>query len=614
MRQTTLSVVLEVTPTSAGRLSTLIEKIKYDEEHPPLSVTHTYDRLKWGVPTLHFMSMSVFQAADYDPIFVIEANFDGAPGPFWAQVEATFGGDLREMLRCCKRPLDKDGPLYDAVTAANSRAPIAPYLERRTLTPSVFHHGNRGLERGRILREGELFMTTRAELRQANPAVPNPYRGISAEEIHKKLRAAFLKPFPWLGEPAPPRISLKERVADLVRLFVFLLVVLFALSVPGLLFLVFLRAFFPVGAISFMELDLVPLLTLLIAPVLAGLLLFAKRSARRGEAAPSRSGGLAPSFKNKPTSLAHPITLFLAVVTGLGILAVVMGTIGAAIKSAIDFVFAPALTQMSDTYFQALGVGRLRAIGQAIAAFFDVVLQGFLSLFPGIFSAFAQNWKPMFYLAIVGLYTVFVFSIPAIFVWLRWLERRDSHHDDPPIDQGELRKMTRREDQIAQNHMGSVVLVKPGVLRMALFRTGHLGLGLILRVLATDGYLGSMRTVHFAHWAFVNNGSRLMFFSNFDNSWDSYLDDFIEKAHGGLTLAWGSGVGFPATRFLVLDGASHGRQFKGWARHSMAVSRFWFSAYKDFTVDQIERHARIADGLRKVTLTPYEAAAWARDL
>jgi hypothetical protein len=177
-----------------------------------------------------------------------------------------------------------------------------------------------------------------------------------------------------------------------------------------------------------------------------------------------------------------------------------------------------------------------------------------------------------------------------------------------------MREMTRREDRIAQNHMGSVVLVKPGVLRMALFRTGHVGLHLLLRVVATTGYLGSMRTVHFAHWAFVNNGSRLLFFSNFDHSWDSYLDDFIEKAHGGLTLAWGSGTGFPATRFLVLDGASHGRQFKTWARHSMAVSRFWFSAYKNLTVDQIERQARIADGLRKKRLTPKEAGIWARDL
>jgi hypothetical protein len=174
--------------------------------------------------------------------------------------------------------------------------------------------------------------------------------------------------------------------------------------------------------------------------------------------------------------------------------------------------------------------------------------------------------------------------------------------------------MTQREDWVPQNHMGSAVIVKPGVLRTALFRVGHLGLGLVLRVFARNGYLGSMRTVHFAHWLFVNNGSRLIFFSNFDHSWDSYLDDFIEKAHGGLTLAWGSCIGFPATRFLVLDGASHGRQFKQWARHSMAVSRFWFSAYPNLTVNQIERNARIAEGLRKATLGGKEALAWARDL
>ena len=45
-----------------------------------------------------------------------------------------------------------------------------------------------------------------------------------------------------------------------------------------------------------------------------------------------------------------------------------------------------------------------------------------------------------------------------------------------------------------------------------------------------------------------------------------------------------------------------------------AVSRFWYSAYRDFTVDQIERNARIACGLRKETMSEQEAAAWARDL
>jgi hypothetical protein len=136
MPQTTLSVVLEVAPESAKLLSKIIERVRCDEETLRPGDTELYSRLKWGVPSLHFMSMSVFQGADYDPIFVIEANFDGLPGPFWAQLEATLGSNLQLMLRCCKRPADSSGPLYDAVAAPGASYPIAPYFERKTLTPS----------------------------------------------------------------------------------------------------------------------------------------------------------------------------------------------------------------------------------------------------------------------------------------------------------------------------------------------------------------------------------------------------------------------------------------------------------------------------------------------
>ena len=80
------------------------------------------------------------------------------PAPSGAIWKRRWADHLRPMLRCCKRPSDEDGPVYDAVTKADSRYPLAPYLERRTLRPSVFHQGNRGLDRDRILREGELFL------------------------------------------------------------------------------------------------------------------------------------------------------------------------------------------------------------------------------------------------------------------------------------------------------------------------------------------------------------------------------------------------------------------------------------------------------------------------
>lgn len=581
MPQTVLSVVLEVVPESAGRLSEIIEEIKKEEETLGPHNPQPYSRLKSSVPTLHFMSMSVFHDSHYDPVFVIEANFDGPPGPFWGQLEAVYERHLRRMLRCCKRPSDRSGEqLYDAVTEPDSRSPIAPYLESRTLTPSAFHQGNRGLLRDRILREAELFTETRSALAQSSPTAPNPYRAMPADQIHQNLRAAMLKKFPWLANPEPSRIPKLEYATDWLRLYVYLLCVVVALSLPGYLFVAVLKA---------LGLQNQDLLAILIVSVISGLVLYGKRRARRGEAAPTRSGGLALSLKNAFDSPANPITLGALALVILTVMVVTLAVMAAAIKSTID-IFAPhAITTTL----------------QGIASF---------ELHRSFWSAFCSNWLPSIWVILVGLGTAAAFSIPVIFVWLRWLERRDSHHDAPPVDQRELRKMTRREDWIPQNHMGSVVLVKPGMLRAALFRIGHIGLGLLVRVIATDGYLGSMRTIHFAHWAFINNGNRLMFFSNFDNSWDNYLDDFIEKAHGGLTLAWSSCTGFPPTRFLVFDGASHGRQFKAWARHSMAVSRFWFSAYRDLTVNQIERNNRIADGLRQVTLGKKEAAAWARDL
>ncbi len=232
MRQTILSVVLDVEPQSARRLSGLIEEFKKDQEPP--GAAEWYGDLKQGVPSLHFMSMSVFESAIYDPIFVIEANFDGPPGPFWAQMEAAFGIQLRPMLRCCKRPADGDGATYDAVTKPFSRYPLAPYLEKRTLRPSVFHQGNRGLDRDRILAEGELFLATRVALAQPSPTEPNPYRGITAAEIHRKLRGELLDRFPWLAKPAPPRISWLERLADWGQLVVFAFFALFCISFPGM--------------------------------------------------------------------------------------------------------------------------------------------------------------------------------------------------------------------------------------------------------------------------------------------------------------------------------------------------------------------------------------------
>jgi hypothetical protein len=551
MKQATFCVPLEVKPDSCSHLSALIERMKAAEDTGAGGYPENFARLQREVPSLHFMSMSVFPASEFDPLFILEANIDGPPGVFWGQLEAALGGPLRDALRCCKRPLDEDGPLHDAVTASNSQAPIAPYFEARTQQPSVFHHGNRGMARDRILQEDALFTAVRATIDDPARVGPSPYRGVGAGQVHSMLRAKLRPAFGWLDDPAETRIPLAERVGDGARLAAFALTALLLLSLPGLL----LALLVPRPAY----------VVIMVATAVA----FAVAAYLWRKPLPGT--GVDKTIKAPPGSWKG--VLLTSVLLALYI----------AVTTAVFALIVMALA------------GLLRPSGAPTAA---------------AFIAACQSVLPYVLWGLLGM----IASLALVVFWLRYLERRDSSHDAPQVDERTLREMVRREDWIAQNHMGSIVLIKPGVLRTVIIRAGHRGLGLLLRLTATDGYLGSMRTVHFAHWAFLNNGSRLLFFSNFDHSWDSYLDDFIEKAHQGLTLAWGCGIGFPATRFLILDGASHGRQFKAWALASRAVSRFWYSAYRDLTVDQIERNNRIADGLRKAQLSQTEATAWIRDL
>ncbi len=230
VRQTTLSVGLEVKPESHDHLCGLLDALRPESSSNPAGGDVSFDELAKAVPVLHFMSLSVFPGFDYDPLFVIEANFDGEPGPFWAQLEACYGPELRSFLRCCKRPLDQDGPLFDAVTATDSRVPIAPYFAACAEKPTVFHHGNRGMSRDRILAEFALFKGTRVAL----DAEDRAHRTLSPAGIHAKLREQLIGQFQWLDQPAPKRIQIGEDIADWLKLGAFIVTAILALSLPGL--------------------------------------------------------------------------------------------------------------------------------------------------------------------------------------------------------------------------------------------------------------------------------------------------------------------------------------------------------------------------------------------
>ena len=183
----------------------------------------------------------------------------------------------------------------------------------------------------------------------------------------------------------------------------------------------------------------------------------------------------------------------------------------------------------------------------------------------------------------------------AAIVWLRVLELRDTPWEGRPSNE-HLVDLGGSEDQSStiQNHMASMTLVKDGAFRRRLLGLVLWLVNLIART-STGGTLGGIPGIHFAHWSQIDDGRRLLFLSNFDGSWEHYLDDFIDRQSAGLSMLWSNTKLFPRTRFLVWGGARDGHSFKAVARAYQVRTNVWYSAYPDLTVNQIDRNSTISE-------------------
>ncbi len=169
--------------------------------------------------------------------------------------------------------------------------------------------------------------------------------------------------------------------------------------------------------------------------------------------------------------------------------------------------------------------------------------------------------------------------------------------------------MFAHENGRAQNHMISVTQRKPGMLRSFTQRLAFWIIGSLAPLQFRPGFLGTIGTIHFARWVTPPGSPDVIFLSNYGGSWESYLEDFITRAHEGLTAVWSNTIGFPRSENLFLKGATDGDRFKRFARQSMVPTRFWYSAYPDLTTATIRSNAEIRRGFSGV-MTEDEAIAW----
>lgn len=278
----------------------------------------------------------------------------------------------------------------------------------------------------------------------------------------------------------------------------------------------------------------------------------------------------------------------------------------------LELVLAVAASFVT-TYLWPLG------IAYAIVLLFGLhhAAGAFLALFAAKISLPLKAWtivQALWRGLLWSLAALSAFAVPVLllagglYLKLRDQEQRDWLDERAPSREV-LHEILANENQYAQNHMVSVTTRKPGFTRLATSRLAFWIIGALAGLSFKPGHLGDIGTIHFARWVTLPGGRQLVFFSNYGGSWESYLEDFITKAHAGLTAVWSNTMGFPRTENLFQRGATDGERFKRFARRSMLATPFWYSAYPALTTDNIRTHAAMRCGLA-AAMTSEEATSW----
>ena len=209
------------------------------------------------------------------------------------------------------------------------------------------------------------------------------------------------------------------------------------------------------------------------------------------------------------------------------------------------------------------------------------------------------KWLPL-----IGYGLLVIAVLPLMIIWILYIflfhELRDRYKPTTlsQIPDKLVNKLEKDEDLFPQNQFTQVVVMKPGMVRQLNFRIWMLRTGVLASYMFVKGKLLNIPTIHFARWVLFDNKKHVLFFSNFDGSWQQYLSDFIDQSGWGLSGIFSNTVNFPPTRFMVTGGAYDEEHFLAWSRSTQIPTNVWYSAYPRLSIKNIINNTRIRNELR----------------
>lgn len=256
-----------------------------------------------------------------------------------------------------------------------------------------------------------------------------------------------------------------------------------------------------------------------------------------------------------------------------------------------------------------------REIHARLGRFFDTESSaGRITLSPDAPTPFGWRARNLLHLLawplmILLLSPLLLLATPFYLIALRHREKIDPELCDT-VDQTHTDELSLGEDHDVTNPFSAMGTLKPGLMRLLTVIGVLSTVDYAARHIVRPGRLGRIRTIHFARWVFLDDRRRMVFFSNYDGSVESYMDDFINKTGFGLNASFSNGIGYPRTNWLVLDGCNDERKYKEFLRRHTVPTQVWYKAYPGLTAVDLERNSRIRRGLELPAPGEQEAREW----
>ena len=560
-----------------------------------------------GPPGLHFLSVSIIPALDTRDCaqIVVELSFDGRRIRFLRRLiamdeAADDEGFITKIFGLCpgfagNQPRDSSATSF--VTRWWRRLKCLLWLWRDSVR-STFYNGHIGLSRQRILDENDL------RRRVAEFAADLQSVATSRGQVWEAITAEFgNEPIVRRQARLPLRVRVFQRDFRDKWLFRLWLATKIVILVVGIVVTALLlrdtvssirQPDFAISIDFCIRIGL-----LLVVPVLLGVLAalawFGEYPADVKK--PGRIGVLA-----RAAWKGLVVTIIVAAI--LGFIALVFMYLW---EPATLLVFATLLLFVALTLATAVLVSMSRIIG-ALAAAVVIALTLVFVVYPW-FVIFNETVQPdaIHYAKLWVLFTTMVVILPVVLIITRFIEvRREEQHDKERVvtlKQVPMNFRRRRENKQIHSHFAAVATLKHGGPRCVGtdFRINTLRfmlriIKLVHRFYLTQGWLGTISSIHFARWIIQDN-ERMIFLTNYDGGFAAYLGVFSENR--GTTGVFGHIKGFPRPYFLLWDGARREQQFIDFARYQQVESLVWYSAYPNTTVMDIARAAQLCRSLRR---------------